>query len=659
MNEFNDFFSFIVAFAFLALLLLVFTVGIFLVVPLGIAIAVGLILYAYLSPNSPRNRAKAEVAEIHALYASAKDMAAPERWQFEEFLDEVFSSEQIKSVALQLFDLEGYQRPGPPPPVLTGIEGGRYRDELQQFLNRSHHWQNFENFMVELHAVLSPFDDAATAANFFQASKLLSPEEVDQLAQSFFADHQHFKYVQDTLEQNLQEQNMVFPPDYKGDNCTFDYLKNTPLLELEYKAIPAEWKNRASHTLILAGSGAGKTTLFKHMIAKLLEEDCCVIVMDSQTQLIEELAGIDVDLDDITWVSPEHKLALNPLKADPAELEDEAAINNRVSLLKFVVEHLIKAEMTSKQDTLFHHCCQLVFSIPNANVETFQDILRQPGDFTEYIDKLEPNSKKFFTSELHRTTSGKKRGVYDSTREELSYRLDGLTRQFTFRRIFGAIDNNFNLYDEMLNKQLVLIDTNQGLLSDDSPTFGRYFVAQALQACFKRVRNKKIKRPVYFFIDEAHEVFDEKLERMLLQARKANVGLILATQDFARASKAGITDTLIGSTATKIVSQVGSGDAKQLAPRMQCEAQYMTSLPEHVFAFSSGSQPVVSIRAAANPLGNKMEGNDLQVLKNKMEELYGPAEKLSAEVQDEEQDPVDEPEEQVDEIAPSPSLKSE
>ena len=43
---------------------------------------------------------------------------------------------------------------------------------------------------------------------------------------------------------------------------------------------------------------------------------------------------------------------------------------------------------------------------------------------------------------------------------------------------------------------------------------------------------------------------------MLLQARKANVGMVIATQDLSRASRAGIADTILGSTTTKIVSRV-------------------------------------------------------------------------------------------------------
>ncbi|MDJ0613248.1 MAG: type IV secretion system DNA-binding domain-containing protein [Rhizobiaceae bacterium] len=623
-NEIDGFLSFVAGFMLLAALIAAFVFGLILIIPLGIAVSVGMVIYSHYSPNSKRNVEQAEIAETHQLYDQAKQISPITEDEFADFVEANFDDPQLRETAMILFRMEGYQAPSPPPPIVTGIEGGRYRDELKRFINIAHDRGDVESFKRELVDALKPFDATPSENGFFSARRYLNNDEIDDLARAFFGDHHHFKHLRTILDRNFNEQHCVLPSDYRGDNCPWDYLKDTPLLDLEFKHVEVEWENRAAHTLILAGSGAGKTTLFKHMIAKLLEEDCCVVVMDSQTQLIEELAHLELKEEDVTWISPEHQLALNPFDCDPADLKDEAIINNKVSLMKFVVEHLIEAEMTSKQDTLFHHCCHLVFAIPNANVQTFKDVLRDPFNYADVIDTLDETSQKFFNNELNRETGSKKRGIYDSTREELAYRLDGLTRQATFRRIFGTEENTFDFYEEVLERKLILLHTNRGLLSDDSRTFGRFFVAQALQACFQRLRTKKLDKPVYFFIDEAHELFDDKLEAMLLQARKAKVGMVLATQDLSRANKAGISDTLIGNTSTKIVSKVGMGDAKRVAPRMQCRADFLTSLPGYTFAFSSGDMDAVSIRADADPLSHLEKRTNLRALRKDMEYHYGP-----------------------------------
>jgi len=624
-SEIDGFFSCLAGFMLITAIIAAFVFGMMLIIPVGIATVVGIVLYSRYSPNSKQNLKQSEVRETKQLYNQAKALAPLTEDEFGKFIAARFDDHQIQDVAMTLYHMEGYTSPSPPPPIVTGIEGGRYRDELRRYINIAHDAGDAERFKEEVVDALRPFDTSLSEYGFFNARRSLSNNEIDELVHSFFDSNHHFQKLQKILDRNFNEQRAILPRDYRGDNCPWDYLKDTPLLELEYKQVDVEWENRASHTLILAGSGAGKTTLFKHMIAKLLEEDCCVVVMDSQTQLIEELAHLQLFEHEMTWISPEHQLALNPFDCDPDDLQDEAIINNKVSMMKFVIEHLIEAEMTSKQDTLFHHCCHLMFAIPNANVETFKDVLRDPFQYADVIETLDETSRKFFSNEFNREASGRKRGIYDSTKEELSYRLDGLTRQATFRRIFNATENTFDFYTEMLERKLILLDTNQGLLSDNSPTFGRFFVAQALQACFQRLRNKQTDKPVYFFIDEAHEIFDEKLESMLLQARKANVGMVLATQDFTRANKAGISDTLIGNTSTKVISKVGSPDAKRLAPRMQCDADYLTSLPSYVFAFSSGDMNAVSIHASADPLNDFDKRDDLDTLKQHMEFHYGPS----------------------------------
>jgi len=612
---------------FLGLLVAAFVYGIIFFIPAALvtaSVAVACVfIYSFVSPNSKRNQAKAEVDETRQLYSQACAIKPLSKDDYSQFIVDNFVSSATQNVALRLFKEEGFAAPPVPPPIVTGIEGGRYRDTIKRFINTSHDKETGERFKREVYEALKPFDETVSADAFFNARQYLSNDEIDELVTGFFGEHDFFMQLRNTLDRNFNEQDGLLPRDYSGTNCPWDYLKDTPLLELEYRDIGVGWHNRAAHTLILAGSGAGKTTLFKHMIANLLREDCCVIVMDSQSQLIEELALIELPESDLTWICPAHQLALNPFDCDPSELNDETIINNRISLLEFVIENLIEAPMTPRQKNLFYYCTQLVLAIPGGNIETFKEVLRDPFDFADHIDELDESARNFFNIDLRSADRGK-RNSYDGTREELAYRLDGLTKQPTFRRILRTKENTFDFYSEMEESRLILLDTSQALLSEQSATLGRFFVAQALQACFERVRSKATDRPVYFFIDEAHEVFDEKLERMLLQARKANCGMILAVQDLAKATRAGITDTLIGSTATKIISQVIVSDARKLAPRMKTSAEFLTDLPQHVFAFSTGDQSTVTVKASSNPLSSLEQRDDLNELRKLMEYHYGP-----------------------------------
>lgn len=579
--------------------------------------------------NSPaKEKAKREfelVARTNRLYEQAREITPFTADSFVGFVTEKIGHPDLCIVAARLYALEGFAEPAPPPPIVTGIDGGRYRDYLTAYINSYSDETRPLRFSGTVLEILKSLDTSWSDEGLFKAKRYKSNKEIEELILPFLREEQFFETLRAHLTTNIMEQKGQLPSQYKGNNCPWAYLKDTPLLDLEYDYVDVQWLNRASHTLILGGTGSGKTTLVKHMVARLLEEDCCVIVMDSQSQVIEELAHLKLGEDELTWISPEHKLALNPFDVDPEDLKDETVINNKISLLEFVVENLIEAPMTPRQKNLFYFSTQLVLSIPDGNVATFKEVLKDPYEFAPFIDELDETARRFFNDELRSSsTRGRKSGSYDGTREELSYRLDGLTKQPTFRRILQTDENMFDFYEEMQDRKLILLDTSQALLADDSATLGRFLIANALQACFQRVKNKETERPVNFFVDEAHEYFDEKLEKMLLQARKANVGMILATQDFGRATKAGITDTLLGSTSTQIISQVTMNDARRLAPRMRCDPEFLTDLVKPTFAFASGGESVAIIEAQKDPLAGADRIDDLTELRKDMEYHYGP-----------------------------------
>ena len=164
--------------------------------------------------------------------------------------------------------------------------------------------------------------------------------------------------------------------------------------------------DRMYHTYLLGSSGSGKTNLIENIVAHDLasDEDCCVVVIDSQTQLTEKLARLDIP--GTTYITPQHELALNLFDVGYADMkgrgiEGETLINKTVGLLSFVMEGMMGAEFTNPQKTIFQYVIQLVISIPGANIFTFMEILAEGGEEQHRlaIDALDPNLQRFFTED--------------------------------------------------------------------------------------------------------------------------------------------------------------------------------------------------------------------------------------------------------------------
>ena len=303
------------------------------------------------------------------------------------------------------------------------------------------------------------------------------------------------------------------PEKYTGDNCAFAYLKDTPLLALEYIERSVSLSNRTSHTHILGASGSGKSNLIEYLISRdLTADDCCVVVIDSQVQMIPKLADVDIDVDDVTYITPSWNLALNLFDVGYADMkkagiEGERLINTTVDLISFVLEGMMGAQLSDPQKTIFQYAIQLVITIPGGNIFTFFDLLADDGHlaYSDQIKQFDANTRAFFQQDFGSEE-------YKRSREAIRRRLQSMLRNPTFRRLFSATENKVDMYEELQDRKLILIDTNLPMLGKDaSAFFGRLFIALIVQASHRRFGNRgHAYKPVYLYVDEAHEYFDEQ-----------------------------------------------------------------------------------------------------------------------------------------------------
>jgi DNA helicase HerA-like ATPase len=93
-----------------------------------------------------------------------------------------------------------------------------------------------------------------------------------------------------------------------------------------------------------------------------------------------------------------------------------------------------------------------------------------------------------------------------------------------------------------------------------------------------------LRKPVFVYIDEAYPLIDEKIETILTQARKYNVGLIVAHQSVSQLRKPSYRHSLESNTSIKMASGVSHVDATALARDMRTDAEYIGSMKKGQFA---------------------------------------------------------------------------
>lgn len=379
------------------------------------------------------------------------------------------------------------------------------------------------------------------------------------------------------------------------------YVGRTPLadlLSLDTTMTIPDWV-RFEHCHILGGSGHGKSQTLQYMICQDLPAvaagERSIVVLDSQGDLIRNIANLAefapggplhdrvviIDPSDVEW-----PVSLNLFDvglerlSGYAPLERERLTNSILELYDFVLGSLLSAEMTQKQNVIFRYVTRLMLHIPDATIHTLRELM-EPGaekKFAPFIAKLPETAKRFFETEF---TSKE----FDQTKKQVTRRLWGILENQTFERMFSHPRSKLDLFSEMNAGKVILINTAKDLLKEQgSEIFGRFFIALIAQAAQERATLPERKRlPTYVYIDEAADYFDRNIGTILAQARKYNVGMVLAHQYLGQLD-GRLQEAFAANTSIKLAGGVSAKDARSLAPMLQATPEMIEAQPKGSFA---------------------------------------------------------------------------
>lgn len=565
--------------------------------------------------ESPRRAERLARKETEALYHHA---LAGSVILSEEDIDEGLSQHwpadlpyvlrvQLLDVGRVIFAQEGLSPQIPPPPAIcNSVEAARYRDMLAR-LGQARH----DRFMMDtaLGMISESLATIARAApplygeTLVGVSQFLQPlgQAVEAVIAPFFADNDYhlFKRLRDTLNQNLSKTHRtapVFPRDYKGDDVVDAFLTGTPLRVLfdlrTPFAIPVA--QRFEHMHIVAGSGHGKTQTLQYFISGDLEDvargDKTIIVIDSQGDLINTILAANVlPPEKIVLIDPEdiaYPVSLNLFSvgqdrlAGYTALDRERLTNSIIELYDFVLGSLLSAGMTSKQNVVFRYVTRLMFHIPDATIHTLRELM-EPGGSTKYhafITRLDTTARRFFETEF----DGKE---FTSTKAQVLRRLYGVLENQTFERMFSHPQSKFDMFTEMNKGKLILINTAKSLLKEQgTEVLGRFFIALIAQAAQERATLPEYDRlPCFVYVDEAQDYFDENIGIILSQARKYQVGMVLAHQYLGQLSSS-LQEGIEANTSIKLAGGVSARDARALAGQFGVDPDMIQRQPKGSFA---------------------------------------------------------------------------
>jgi Type IV secretion-system coupling protein DNA-binding domain len=376
--------------------------------------------------------------------------------------------------------------------------------------------------------------------------------------------------------------------DLPPDQLVQTYLGGTPfemLLSIQVPfTIPEQ--TRFEHTVIVAGSGWGKTQLLQNIIATDLQKNDPpgLIVIDSTGAMvdrIQRLALFDDRLRDrILIIDPAHAPALNLFDVSTPRFnaysaEQKEDIQTDVVALFNYIFSSEEYNLSGQMGVAFAHAVRLMLSKPGATIIDLRHILEespksyQDSAYKEYIDALDPDSFAFFK---HHFFSDSLR----ATRQAVARRIHSLTSIPAFRRMFTASANTLDLFAEMDKGTCVLVNTNANLLKEEGMVlFGRYVIARALAAALERSTvPDDDRKSAFLIVDEAAPYFDATFDQLLTRVRQFKLGCVIAFQHLEQATDK-LKSSIASNTSIKYAGGLGFSDRRWLAREMETNEEFI------------------------------------------------------------------------------------
>ena len=328
------------------------------------------------------------------------------------------------------------------------------------------------------------------------------------------------------------------------------------------------------HAVIIGATGKGKTVYLLNLIKELTGYS--LIILDPNGDLAPKVAGM-VDKDRLIWVDKKHPLSFNPFSRgyiDKSELSNELveAINSSVSSFnpdQFGVSVRMSRilrnalEVMNEDQMSFDYVINFL-SFKSARDKHFQGKYKPPywknfdgqgfdkTDIRMSAERIADRFSLFIDDQnLHQFISGKN-----------EFNIGKIAKE---RKIVCV---NFDDFDDEVRAILGCLITHQ---------IKNYYI-----------HGRPGGHPLFVVIDELHLFINELFHRLIVEARKYNLGLILSGHSLRQVSKQF--RPVLMNCHTKVCLGVGYEDAKYLANEMRLKDTDVMGLEKYEAYVTIGNE---------------------------------------------------------------------
>lgn len=325
-----------------------------------------------------------------------------------------------------------------------------------------------------------------------------------------------------------------------------------------------EGEDRRRHTYIIGKSGTGKTTLIANMAIDDIRKGRGVAVIDPHGDLCNTILDYIPSnrINDCCYFNPadpEYAYPLNVLEAGN-ESQKELIASGVLSIFKKLYGNV---SWGPRLEHILRNAVLTLVNTPNSDMTHIVEILTNKNFRNQAVSKLTNQTLiNFWRNEFDRMDP-------KFQNEAVSPILNKVGQFLSSTKIRNTIahpQSKVRIQDIMDQKKILIADLSSGKLGEDnSALLGAMLITQIQLSAMNRVfQSAEERADFYLYVDEFQNFATEAFIKILSEARKFKLNLIVANQYMSQLDKP-IQDAILGNVGSIMSFVVGNQDAFILA----------------------------------------------------------------------------------------------
>jgi predicted RNA-binding protein with RPS1 domain len=384
--------------------------------------------------------------------------------------------------------------------------------------------------------------------------------------------------------------------------------------------------DRRRHMYILGKSGTGKTTLIANMAIADIKKGLGVAVIDPHGDLSEILLDYipKERIEDVVYLDPSTKdisFNLNPLTVKNSQ-HQELVVSSILSIFTKIWANVWSARM----EYILRNTLLTLVERPGATLLDIPKLLTDPQFRNKYLDSVTDQVVHEFWKKEYDKYSER---FQSEAISPILNKVGRFTTSKLIRNIVGHEHSTVDIEDLMNQGKIIILNLAQGKIGEDNTALlGAMFITQMQIAAMNRVFVPEEERKDFFlYVDEFQNFATESFVKILSEARKFRLNLILANQYTAQLPEE-IQKAIFGNAGTVITFVVGADDANRLINELgnQYTQDDLVSLGKYqvVVKLSIDSRISTPFPAYTLPIPDARNENRLKAIEASQRKFYKP-----------------------------------